>query len=559
MYTFGISLSDHDRSYALTKNGVVLCAIEEERLSRIKHGIKCDNTKYTLDTEAEYFEQNLLSPDRIILTDRMKEALAYLCAAAKIQESEISNIIASSLIKTEPNASGDITYIDHHLAHAAHAFFLSPYNSAAILVLDGAGDTLKNGELVTASLFKASGTDLEQVKLVSGAINHATNTIIALENSVGILYQNASALCGFGPFGSGKLMGMSSYGKPLHKEEIEKHIKSYEDFVHIDNLAIYHLLQDLFDKAADFEQKANVAASVQEITNEVVLHYCKVIRDLTGMENLCFTGGVAQNAITNGHILRSDLFKSLYIPSAPGDNGIAIGAALYNDYCIKKTIKQEQDTRMPFYGMQYSDKECEDALKQQGGEINFVKVSETEKFFVASNHLAEGHIIAWFEGGSEFGPRALGHRSILANPAKERTRDVINKIKGREWFRPVAPMILEDHLTKYFEKPLTSSASTAYMVIILNEQRETNTVPIPSAIHVDSSARIQTIDENNPSMKGLINELFELTGCPSIINTSFNVGDEPIVETPEEAIRTFMRSEIDVLVLNNFIVTKTHG
>lgn len=559
MYTFGISLSDHDRSYALTKNGVVLCAIEEERLSRIKHGIKYDNTKYSLDTEAEYFEQNLLSPDPTILTDRMKEALAYLCGAAKIQESDISNIIASSLIKTEPRTPSGITYIDHHLAHAAHAFFLSPYNSAAILVLDGAGDTLKNGELVTASLFKASGTDLEQVKLVSGPINHATNTIIALENSVGILYQNASALCGFGPFGSGKLMGMSSYGKPVYTEEIKEYIKFYEDFVHIDNMAIYHLLENLFNKATDFEQKANVAASVQEITNEIVLHYCKVIRDLTGMENLCFTGGVAQNAIANGHILRSGLFKSFYVPSAPGDNGIAIGAALFNDYCIQKTAKQEQDVRMPFYGMQYCDKECEDALRQQSNKINFVKVSEAEKFSVASNHLAEGHIVAWFEGGSEFGPRALGHRSILANPAKEQTRDTINKIKGREWFRPVAPMILENHLTKYFEKPSTVSASTPYMVIILNEQREVNTLPIPSAIHVDSSARIQTIDENNPSMKRLINELFELTGCPSIINTSFNVGDEPIVETPEEAIRTFMRSEIDVLVLNNFIVTKTHG
>jgi len=600
MYILGISAFFHDSAAALIEDGQILAAAQEERFSRIKHddGFPVHAIKFCLDFASisiddldciVFYDKPFLKFERLLdtyLAYSPKGLLSFIRAMPLWLKKKIfiKKIIRDELEKLTGRETGKIKilFTEHHLSHAASAYYPSPFEEAAIVTIDGVG------EWATTSIFKAEKNSLTVLKE------------IRFPHSLGLLYSAFTYFLGFRVnSGEYKLMGLAPYGNP-DSEEVRHFITIIKEKIctlFIDG-SIF-LNPDYFTYATGLKmldgvkweglfhirlrkpedpittQHGNLALAIQQVTEECVINIAREAKKLTGSDNLCMAGGVALNGVANGKLQRSGIFSQIYIQPAAGDAGGAVGAALavYHIYHDKPKIKHSFYDGMngACLGPSFNDDDIIRICKKF--KLSFREEPGDEIVQKTALLVQEGYIVGWFQGRMEFGPRALGNRSILADARDMSMQKKLNlKIKFRESFRPFAPSIPIEYLNDYFEQPGISP----YMLFVHDIQsRRRNSLPanyyslapedklsvvrseLPAVTHVDFSARTQTVHpETNPRFHQLLMAFHKLTGCPVLVNTSFNVRGEPIVCTPEEAIRCFLHTEIDVLVLNNVMILK---
>ena len=593
MYILGISALYHDSAAAIIEDGNIIAAAQEERFTRIKH----DNTlpvnaiKYCLDTanismfevdEVIYYDNPMLTLDRF-----MGNILALGNESTYLADNKFEGLIRSrlsvdKLIRNNFSVIGknDTLFVcEHHISHAASAFYPSPFENAAILTIDGVG------EWATTTIGVGHGNKIEILEEID------------YPHSLGLLYSAFTAFCGFKVnSGDYKFMGLAPYGNPIYYELIkEKIIDIKPDGSYRLNLEYFEFhkgphmtgqkMADLFGGPAREQEsqitrrEMDIAASVQKITEEIVEKLARHALELSGETNLVMAGGVALNCVANGKLIKHNVTKNLWIQPAAGDAGGALGCALYsayNKHNLERIVNQNDSQRGSYLGPEFSDYEIKQYLETNNYIFHYYD-NKNELCETVAKIISEDKVVGWFNGRMEYGPRALGNRSILGNPTSKDMQSKLNlKIKYRESFRPFAPSILKEKYSEYFECNVDSpymlicenvvesrripfnreelmNAYSDDMLPIVNKERS----DIPAVTHVDYSARIQTVSsETNPDYYLLISEFEKLTGCPIVINTSFNVRGEPIVCTPEDAYKCFMRTEMDILVLGNHILYK---
>ena len=589
-YIIGISAFYHDSAVALLKNGEILFAAQEERFSRIKHDASFPVHAFNAaldfagitpsDLDAiTYFEDPKLKYTRVIGSylryfPKGINRFADVISGVPINQKKVANQINIST-----GFLGQIYFGNHHLSHAASAFFPSPFSDSAILTMDGIGEW------------------------ATGSISHGQQNKISLiaekrfPHSLGLLYSAFTKYCGFKVnSGEYKLMGLAPYGKPkfvtLIKENLARHdglgsIKldmKYFDF-ELGSRMFNEKFENLFgSKAATPEQSTNqffmdVAASIQLFTEEVMVGAAIYAKNLTGSKNLCLAGGVALNCVANGKILEQNIFDNVWIQPAAGDAGGALGSALsfwHQDLNMPRTLNSTKlDSQKGSYlGKFYTDIDIEKVLNEYGATYTHFE-SRQLLINTVAELIAKENVVGWHQGRSEFGPRALGSRSILGDPRSTETQSIMNiKIKFRESFRPFAPAILSTQASQWFK--LKETTSSPYMLLVAKvldkhlinhdtsnlkgiEILKVKRSSIPAVTHVDNSARIQTVHkETNEDFFNLISEFNNITGVPLVVNTSFNVRGEPIVETPRDAFICFMRSNIDYLCIGNYLLSKAN-
>jgi len=587
----GISYGFHDSAIVLLHNGEIKFAAQEERFTRVKHdpSFPINALKKGLDycgitisavEDVFYYENSETKFERICETYRKhgftgRKTFFKDYPAWKEEKSNAKNTIANE-IKSNFGISlpqHKIHYVEHHLSHAASAFYPSPYKKSAILCIDGVG------EWATTSAWLGNDSTIEPV------------WEIRFPHSLGLLYSAFTQYCGFKvDSGEYKLMGLAPYGEPKYADIIRKRLIDvkpdgsfqlnmyYFDY-EVGSSMINERFESLFEAPAresetEFSSRHfDLAASVQQVVEETVFKLATGLQKELQVDQLCLAGGVALNCVANGKLARQNIFKDIWIQPASGDCGGSLGAALYGWYENHNGVRETDATdsmKSALLGTEYSSSQTTEALTQLGA--IFTQVEERELLALTSTYLADGNVIGWFQGRMEFGPRALGGRSILGDPRVTDMQTTMNlKIKYRESFRPFAPMVLESEVKEWFDYDRPSP----YMLIVADVQenkrlavdnpseltglqrlKQTRSV-IPAVTHVDSSARIQTVTNNsNPRLHKLLEAFHERTGCPILINTSFNVRGEPIVESIENAYMCFMRTEMDYLVVNNCILRK---
>ena len=591
MYILGISCFFHDAAAALLKNGELVAAAEEERFTRKKHDYDfpahaiqfCLRKAGIQNRELDYvvfFEKPLVKFERILMT-----VLQTFPKSRRVfQESMMSwlgeKLWIKSLIKDRLGIAADkILFSEHHLSHAASAFFCSPYQEAAILTVDGVG------EWATASYGKGNGTSIQ------------TLSEIRFPHSLGLLYSAFTAFLGFEVNeGEYKVMGMAPFGKPRYIDKVYKliHVEKdgsfeldmdYFSFHYSPDRTFNGKFENLFgpprpveayfftansDYPAYFGAKpvnyealatqnqyyADIAASIQTVTEEVLLKMANHLYKETGLKNLCMAGGVALNSVANGRILKETPFESIYVQPSAGDGGGAIGAALYAYHAVlgnpRKFIMEHA-----YWGEEYSPGGIEKFLQETG--IPYQRRDDEEKLLErVVDRLQEGGDVGWFQGRFEWGPRALGNRSILADPRNPDMKDIVNtKIKFREPYRPFAPSVLVEKTSDFFDLPDPAAHYPARFMLYVVDVKQEKRDLIPAVTHVDGTGRVQTVSRTiAPRFYRLIELFGEATGVPLILNTSFNLKGEPIVSTPVEAFNTFAKSGMDILVLEHCIIEK---
>ena len=585
MKILGISGLYHDSAAALIVDGKVVNAVQEERFTRRKNdkSFPVNAIEFCLknngisgkDLDAVVFYDNpLLTLDRFL-----ENCIAVGDANKTLINNNYQSMFADKLwihrtVKEylgEFGIDSKLLVCEHHVSHAAYAFFESPYEDAAIMTVDGVG------EWATTTLGVGNGTDIKILKQIN------------YPDSLGLLYSAFTYFCGFKVnSGEYKLMGLAPYGEPKFVELIKQHLIDIKDD------GSYKLNMDMFSYQfgetmtdSKFEELFgccrrepeaeltkiyfDIAASIQVVTEEIVLKMAKHLKDITGKKKLCLCGGVALNCVANGALLREKIFEDIFIPPAAGDSGSCVGAALYAYYAHFNNERIATNERNRVYlGPDFSDKIEKQILDGYSAKYKFVENSDDLLNEVASA-LNSNKVVGFFNGAMEFGPRALGARSILANPQDPEMQSKLNlKIKYRESFRPFAPSVLVEKISEYFD--LDRPSPYMLMVAPVNNEiryevaehhddilREVSQVrsTIPAVTHVDYSARIQSVSErDNKKYYDLINKFYELSGCAVLVNTSFNVRGEPIVCTPADAYECFMRTEMDVLVIDNYILYK---
>lgn len=528
--------SNHDFSGCVIKEGKIIGAIEAERINRIKHGYNGFNT---FNSVIKY----LFNKDNIV----------------------INSISTCDTLNTRNlnEYKNNINFYNHHLCHASAVFYTSPFQEAAILITDGLGSRFqdKNGNyhFEGVSLYYGKDKNIKELQKVYGKISSDLDEKhihkIDIPNSLGIFYTYITKIVGFDFLEDGKTMGLASYGdNKKYYKELSKHIKYENDFVKInlsedDHLKYKSIIGKEKNENKNFKLRADIAASGQKILEEILDFYIERLAKLTNTENLCIGGGVALNSSANGKMLQNKKFKNIFIFPACGDDSIAIGSAYLSYYKDSKNKRIIHKNISPFFGKKYNDKEILETLKSYN--IKYKKLKN--KYKEAAKLLSENKIIGWFQGGSEFGPRALGHRSLLANPKNSKTRDVINlNIKKREFFRPLAPAILYEFQKYYFNSDFYSP----YMLFVFETNKE-KIKDINAVVHTDGSARAQSVTKENKEFYYLIKEFYKLTNIPMILNTSFNtIKGEPIVETPQDAIKSFINSKLQYLVIGSYLCFK---
>ena len=555
----------HDASAVLVIDGRIVAAAEEERFTRIKHakgfpvnamrfclayaGIKIDDVDIVC---ASWKPWNLRIRATLALKSILKSPDIFKAKTSRgigqMQNEWAELFTLRGLVETYfGKGKYKIEYVDHHLAHAASAFLCSPFERAAILTVDGAG------EADTTVLWIGEGTGIEKLKVVK------------LPHSLGQFYSSVTAFLGFkAQSDEYKVMGLASYGEPAYADYLSKNVVQLlpDGLFRITPYFIdYHLARngsfltsttDIFGesrrKGEDIAKRhADIAASAQKVVEDVIFHLANSLHDLTKLDTLCLAGGVAFNCVANGKLFKKTSFKNIFIQPAAGDAGSALGAALLLEH--KYTGRPRRYVMNNAYlGPSFSSSDCERVLKDKN--IRYERLDEDVILQKTAHVLAEGKLVCWFQGRMEWGPRALGNRSFLADPRREEMKDIINlKIKQRESFRPFAPSVLEEKSPEYFDYTGTSPFML-YAFPVKPEKRS----QIPAVTHVDGTARPQTVNkENNPLYWKLINEFGKLTGVPILLNTSFNV-QEPIVCTPGEALESFIRTKVDYLVLNDLFI-----
>lgn len=560
MYILGISAYYHDSAACILKNGKIIVAAQEERFTRKKQdadfpknaieyclkeaGITIKDIDYIGFYEKPFIKFERLLETYLTVSPRgifsfLKSMPVWIREKLWIPES----------IKKDLGYEKEIVFVDHHISHAASSFFSSPFEKAAILTIDGVG------EWTTAAYGYGEGNEIN--------LTHE----IKFPHSLGLLYSAFTHYLGF-KINSGeyKVMGLAPYGKPKYYDTILKNLiflkgdgsfkLNMDYFAYLHTLKMYNnKFEELFgyptrDPESKLEQHHfDIASSIQLVTEDVMLKMVNHLYKETLQENLCLSGGVALNAVANGRILRESSFKNVFIHPAAGDAGGAYGVAAFIYHTVLGN-RTKHAMRMPYYGPMYSNDEIRDVLKKYNVQCN--ELDRDTLLKQTANLIAAKQVIGWFQGRMEWGPRALGNRSIIADPRDFEMRDIVNlKIKFRESFRPFAPTVLLEKSSEYFDIDCPSP----YMLLVA-QVRENKRI-IPAVTHVDGSARIQTIArEDNALFYDLINEFYKLTGVPVIINTSFNVRGEPIVCTPEDAYKCFMRTNMDFLVMGNFLIDK---
>ena len=587
----GISAFYHDSAAVLLVDGEIVAAAQEERFTRKKHDadFPLHAIEYCLaegglgpgDLQSVAFYDKPISKFIRILQTYFSTAPRGLRSFQKAmpvwlrQKLWIPMEIEKSMLRIGMDMPKKLYFPEHHESHAASAFFPSPYESAAVLTVDGVG------EWATTTLGRGAGNRLELLKE------------IRFPHSLGLLYSAFTYFCGFKVnSGEYKLMGLAPYGQPVYADLIRKHLLDLRDdgsfrldmryFDYLSGLRMTNRrFADLFggpprQPEADItEREMDLAASVQRVTEEILLHMARHLHSLTGEKNLCMAGGVALNCVANGLLMREGPFENIWIQPAAGDAGGALGAALAAWHLAGDQPRQVRpdgrDTmKGSFLGPAYSDDEIGEFL--QANAYPARRLGRSEWAPEIARLIAGENVVGLVNGRMEFGPRALGGRSILGDARSPRMQSVMNlKIKFRESFRPFAPVCLEEMASEYFEL----NAPSPYMLIVQNVRRE-RLLPadergqvsfhariqqprsdIPAVTHVDNSARIQTVnEEQNPALYQLLKAFRDLTGCGLMINTSFNVRGEPIVCTPSDAYRCFMRSGMDYLVLGSHLLDK---
>jgi len=587
----GISAFYHDSAAALIEDGRIVAAAQEERFSRKKHDARfpvhairyCLNQSRTgmgdLD-RVVFYDKPFLKFERLVETYLTFAPRGFKSFRMAIPLWLREKLFLKDLLKDELEKidgrngwNGELLFSEHHLSHAASAFFPSPFEEAIVLTMDGVG------EWATTSAAIGKGNSLEVHKEIH------------FPHSLGFLYSAFTYFTGFKVnSGEYKVMGLAPYGVPRYKDKILEHLIDVKaDGSFRLDLSYFNYCAGLTMTSPRFHElfgghprkqdelltdyHMDLAASVQAVTDEVVLRLTRSLREETGIRNLCLAGGVALNCVANGKVLRQGAFEQIYIQPAAGDAGGALGAALvgYHLQLGQKRLVNGDAMHGSYLGPEFSQAEIEERLKKCGA--RFELLEDTALIATCAEDLAQGKALAWFQGRMEFGPRALGNRSILGDPRSPTMQKQLNlKVKYRESFRPFAPSVLRERVGDWFEMNSDSPYMLLVADVVKSRRREMTeaekqlfgidklNVPrsdIPAVTHVDYSARIQTVHEDtNPRYYALISAFERKTGCPVIVNTSFNVRGEPIVCTPEDAFRCFMGNELDVLAVGNCYLRK---
>ncbi len=594
MYILGISAFYHDSAACLIQNGTILAAAQEERFTRVKHDesfphnaiaacLQIAGISPSDIDEVVFYEKPFVKFERLLETYLAFAPKGFRSFATSMPVWIKEKLFQKSILIGELTTSlgGSVNWRDrlrfseHHLSHAASAFYPSPFDTAAVLTLDGVG------EWTTTSLALGQGKDLSILREIH------------FPHSLGLLYSAFTYYTGFKVnSGEYKLMGLAPYGTPQYADLIREHL------IHIAEDGSFQLDMSYFNFATGLtmtnrkfdalfggparksestltQREMDLAASVQQVTEEVIVKLGRSIATQTGQRNLCLAGGVALNCVANGVLKRTGLFDNIWIQPAAGDAGGALGAALsawYLHHAPDRPTPSAPDAmRGAYLGPSYSDDQIAEALDACGARYH--KLADADLIDQTAQALADGKAIGWMQGAMEFGPRALGGRSIIADPRSPAMQKQLNlKVKYRESFRPFAPSVLAEHVSDWFDysgdspymlmvadvktdkrRPMTPAESALFGIEKLNVPRSS----IPAVTHVDYSARLQTVHAGtNPKYHALISAFYEKTGVPLVVNTSFNVRGEPIVNSPLDAFKCFMGTDLDRLAIGSFLLFK---
>lgn len=575
MNIIGINAFHADASAAIFVNGKMIAAIEEERFRRVKHwagfpelairfclneaGIGIEEVDYFAigrDTNVKLFKKFIyVAKNPFGNFSAIKERLINRKKVSSIEEH-----LAQAFGMSASDFSGKVINVEHHRSHLASAFFPSPYNEAACLSIDGSGD------FSTAMTAIGKGNKIEVLQSVD------------FPHSIGLCYTAFTQLLGFPHYGDEyKVMGMAPYGTPTFMDKLQDVVKLTDDGLFKLNLKYFRsATSGIIDYGEDFipvvapmysdymiekfgqprkkdepltQEHKDLAASVQRMTELVLFHMLNHLHKKTGLDSVCIAGGVAQNSVANGKITRNTPFKNVYIPSAGHDAGISMGAGMYTHH-QHLNLPRIEPIFSAYTGSHFSNAEIKEILIAKN--INFNFVEDADLYDQVSDCMINGGVVGWMSGRAEFGPRALGGRSILADPRRLDAKELLNsKIKRRESFRPFAPSILKEYVSEFFEL----DEPVPFMEKVFPIKKEKQQL-IPAVTHVDGTGRLQTVDKAiAPRYYQLIDTFRKKTGVPILLNTSFNE-NEPIVNTPEEALNCFLRTNMDMLVLENYIITK---
>ena len=575
MVILGINAYHADSSAAIFVNGTMIAAIEEERFRRVKHwaGFPEQAIRFCLDEAGIDFSQvDYFSIGRDPRAKFFRKLLylarhpqgSWSAVRDRLQNSRKVSSIEQELARLSglPAAAFQqkVIQVEHHRSHLASAFFASPFDKAACLSIDGSGD------FSTTMTAIGEGNDLTIL------------TSVDFPHSIGLFYTAFTQLLGFPHYGDEyKVMGMAPYGQPTYVDDLK-------DVVHLTNDGLFSLSLSYFRKGTSgiiqygddhipvvaplYSQQLadrfgpvrsanepltqyhkDLAASVQRMTELTIFHILNHLHEKTGLDAVCIAGGVAQNSVANGKITRNTGFKQVYIPSAGHDAGISMGAALYTQHALQRMARQPA-IQTAYTGSRFTNEAIRQLLDDQS--IAYEELSDDALYDRVSDQLINGGVIGWFSGRAEFGPRALGGRSILADPRRQDAKELLNaKIKRRESFRPFAPSILKEHVADFFEL----DEPVPFMEKVFPIRKEKQSL-IPAVTHVDGSGRLQTVDAAvSPRYYALIHAFYKKTGIPILLNTSFNE-NEPIVNKPEEALACYLRTNMDVLVMENILVER---
>ena len=591
MNILGISCYYHDAAAVLLRDGQLVAAAEEERFSRKKHDYDFPQTAIDFCLESggiqgqdvdyvAFFEKPFRKFDRILMTALQTYPKSYKVFRESMITWMIDKLWVGAKISSQLGIPKDrVLFCEHHLSHEASAFLCSPFEEAAILTVDGVG------EWVTGTWGVGRGNQIELKKQMM------------FPHSLGLLYSAFTAFLGFEVNeGEYKVMGMAPYGKPRYVDKVWKLIRQDGDgsfSLDMDYFCFHRSTDKTFngrftqlfgeprppkmlffthesgfptyfgDPPANYNELckknqyyADIASSIQKVTEEVLLGMARSIKKETGQKRLCIAGGVALNSVANSRILRETGFEELFVQPSAGDGGGALGAALWADNMLLGNPRRFC-MEHAYWGKGYKPGEVRDFLEQN--HIPYQHIEDDDRLLdTVVDRLQNGKVIGWFQDRFEWGPRALGNRSIIADPRNPHMKDIVNtKIKFREPYRPFAPSVLAECTEKYFDLPHATQHYPARYMLYVVPVRESQQSSLPAITHVDGTGRLQTVfRETNPRYYGLIERFAQATGMPAVLNTSFNLKGEPVVNTPANAFNTYSKSEMDMLVLGNFVVEK---
>jgi carbamoyltransferase len=569
-YVLGLNCYDHDMSACLLRDGAIAYAIAKERITRRKHatGLHREAVDYVLRAEGiTLADVDLVVRNCYILrVEDLEERLAYQDMPAFLSEDERDTVADDPLFRRR---SDKVVTVSHHLAHAYSAFAVSPFEEGVVMIVDGVGsykadvtEPFPGAEKVSPlareseSYYRFRGSEIECLKKVwmepaRGILSDEFFNMAGL----GALYSRASTYV-FGDWNKcGELMGLAPYGR---KDRMKPLMEMRDGELHVPEWTAELNRPYLIDSGEKWEDSPamshweDLAWRVQDDTETVLLERARWLRETTGAKNLCIAGGVALNCVANGRIAREAGFDKVWIQPAAGDDGIAIGCAYYGRLALQKQPRNFV-MKHAFVGKPYTDKDVHEVTDKRLVKLATIAKQSDDICRDTAKVLADKQVVGWFQGGSEFGPRALGNRSIIADPRTAEMKDHLNnRVKFRQPFRPFAPIVLEERSNEIFE----GDQDSPFMLLAKHVKPEWRD-KIPAIVHVDGTARVQTVNkEQNPRLYGLLKAFDALTGVPVLLNTSFNVKGEPIVETPQDALECFLATGIDYLAMHDLLISK---